>query len=238
MTQSIQVVDLGRMEYAAAWALQKTVVGAKRRGDFPDTLLLVEHPPVYTIGRRGGEQHLLVPRARLEAEGVAVHAVERGGDITFHGPGQLVGYPILNLKNFRPDVNVYLRQLEEVLIGTLGCFGIAAGRQPGLTGVWAGDAKLAAIGVSAHGWITMHGFALNLTTDLSYFDRIVPCGIRGQRVGSMAQWLGDAVSWAAVTDALVDCFGRRFAAEMTRVPLADLRNALDGVPDPVGLLRS
>lgn len=222
----IEVVDLGLIEYEAAWNLQKAIIAAKRLHSFPNTLLLVEHPPVYTIGRRGGAQHLLVPRAVLAGEGISVLEIERGGDITFHGPGQLVGYPILDLHHFRPDVHFYLRQLEEVLIETLRAFGIVATRQPGLTGVWVGEKKVAAIGIHVQSWITMHGFALNVTTDLSYFDRIIPCGIQGRSVGSMAHWLGDSISLPTVAETLVDCFGAVFGATMRKRSRAAMEAAL------------
>lgn len=226
MSPVVQVVKMGRVDYEAAWRLQKAVVAAKRAGSFPDTLLLLEHPPVYTMGRRRVTGHLLVPRAQLEWEGLRVYEIERGGDITFHGPGQLVGYPILNLQNFRRDINLYLRRLEEVLIETLRRFNIAADRQAGLTGAWVGDTKLAAIGIHVQGWVTMHGFALNVNTDLAYFDRIIPCGIRDKRVGSMAQWLGDSVRVETVADTLIECFGRTFGVIPQAAPLEALDAAL------------
>lgn len=183
---------LGRVPYGRALALQDEAVAARRAGRAPDTLLLLEHPPVITLGRGGDGKHLLVPQEDLALRGVEVHQCGRGGDVTFHGPGQLVGYPILSLAEGRRDAHRYLRDLEEALIRAAGEYGITAGREPGLTGVWVAGEKLAAIGVRlSSGWITSHGFALNVNTDLSGFDSIVPCGISDRGVTSLAQLLED-----------------------------------------------
>jgi lipoyl(octanoyl) transferase len=176
------------MPYAEALATQRALVEERRAGRVDDLLLLVEHPPVLTLGVRGdgGKSHILASAEALAARGIEVFETGRGGDITYHGPGQIVGYPILDLRPDRCDVHRYVRDLEEVLMRTAGDYGIPTGRIAGLTGVWAGDAKLAAIGVRISRWITSHGFALNATTALSDFDLIVPCGISDREVTSLA----------------------------------------------------
>ncbi len=167
----------------------------RRRGEVPDTLLLLEHPPLLTLGRAGNPQNILLERAELTRRGIELYEAGRGGDVTYHGPGQLVGYPLLALPAPRRDAHRYLRDLEEALIRTAASFGVDAGRLPGLTGVWAGGEKLAAIGVRLHtGWITSHGFALNVTTDLSAFETIVPCGIAGRGVTSLERLLGRRIA--------------------------------------------
>jgi len=177
-SRRLLVTDLGAMPYAEALALQRDLAGARLSGAVPeDVLLLVEHPPVITLGRSAKASHLLASPGLLAARGVETFEVERGGDITFHGPGQLVGYPIVDLTQHRQDLHWYLRQLEEVMIRSLASCGIPAARNPGKTGVWVGDRKIASIGVHARQWVAWHGFALNVTTDLSYFDLMVPCGI-------------------------------------------------------------
>lgn len=184
---------LGRVGYDEAQALQKWCVAERQAGRIPDTLLLLEHPPTYTIGRSGGEEHLLVSEEQVVAAGGSVHRVDRGGDITCHGPGQLVGYPILDLNDHYRDAHRYLRDLEEALIRLVAEHGLAGGRIEGLSGVWLGNEKVAALGVHLSRWVTSHGFALNVTTDLSYFDRIVPCGIRNHGVTSLERVLGRAL---------------------------------------------
>ena len=180
------VADLGTMPYAEALALQRAVAKARISGAIAeDVLLLVEHPPVITLGRSSKQQHLLASPALLAARGVELFEVERGGDVTFHGPGQVVGYPIVDLKRHRKDLHWHLRQVEEALIRALAPFGIAAERSAGQTGVWTQGRKLASIGVHVRDWVTWHGFALNVTTDLSYFDFMVPCGISGVAMTSV-----------------------------------------------------
>ena len=207
----VAVRRLGRMRYDAAWELQRELVAARQAGAALDTLLLLEHPPVITIGRSGESAHLLGSQAELERRGVAFVETDRGGDITFHGPGQIVGYAIVDLAARGRDLHRYLRDLEAVLILALAEFGIAAGRVDGLTGVWVGDAKVAAIGIRVSRWVTHHGFALNVDTDLSYFDLIVPCGIADRRVTSMEALLGHAVDRNEVEDALGRAFEAVFA---------------------------
>jgi lipoyl(octanoyl) transferase len=182
------VADLGSMRYAEALELQRAVARARISGAIAeDVLLLVEHPPVVTMGRSAKQHHLLAPPELLAARGVELFEVERGGDVTFHGPGQLVGYPIIDLKRHKRDLHWYLRQVEEALIRAVAPFGIAGERSAGQTGVWTQGRKLASIGVHARDWVTWHGFALNVTTDLSYFDLMVPCGIAEVEMTSVAR---------------------------------------------------
>jgi lipoate-protein ligase B len=189
-SRELWVIELGRRAYSEALELQRAVARARISGDVPqDVLLLVEHPPVVTLGRSSKDAHLLNDASALAQRGVELFEVERGGDVTFHGPGQLVGYPIIDLKRHKQDLHWYLRQVEEVLIRTLENFGIEAGREAKYTGVWTGGRKIASIGVHARDWVTWHGFALNVTTELSYFDLIVPCGIPDVRMTSVEREL-------------------------------------------------
>lgn len=196
----VRVSDLGRMDYQAAWTLQKTLqqalIDVKKQ---PETsppasqhLLFVEHPHVYTLGKSGKREHLLISEDLLKQRRATFVHIDRGGDITYHGPGQIVGYVILDLDQHFTDIGKYLRGLEDIIIRTLADFGIAAGREPGMTGVWVKGSKICAMGIKCSRWVTMHGFALNLTTDLSYFNHIVPCGLAGKPVCSMKQLLGEA----------------------------------------------
>jgi lipoyl(octanoyl) transferase len=202
---------LGRLGYDEARALQREVVDARQAGTVSDTLLLLEHPPVITLGRSGTADHLLGSGAELAARGVEFVESDRGGDITFHGPGQVVGYAIVDLERRGRDLHRYLRDLESVLIRALAELGIEAGRVEGLTGVWVGDAKVAAIGIRVSRWIAHHGFALNVDTDLSYFDLIVPCGIADRRVTSVSELLGRPVDRVDVEDALARAFADVFS---------------------------
>jgi lipoyl(octanoyl) transferase len=208
---------LGHLGYAAAWELQRELVAARQAGATPDTLLLLEHPPVITLGRSGASEHLLGSDAELERRGVAFVETDRGGDITFHGPGQIVGYAIVDLAARGRDLHRYLRDLEAVLILALAEFGIRGGRIDGLTGVWVGDAKVAAIGIRVSRWVTHHGFALNVDTDLSYFDLIVPCGIADRRVTSMGALLGRTVDRDGVEEALGRAFRSVFGGAGDRI---------------------
>ena len=196
---------IGRIGYADGVELQKALVQQRVAGEIDDTLLFVEHPPVITLGvkTRGNLANVRADADALAAQGVEVHETGRGGDVTFHGPGQLVGYPIIDLKPDRQDVHRYVRDLEEVLIRTAADFGIEAGRVKGFSGAWVGDTKLAAIGVRISRWVTSHGFALNVTTDLSGFDLIVPCGITDRGVTSLSALLGRDVAMADVERAVV-----------------------------------
>jgi lipoate-protein ligase B len=190
---SLLVVDLGRRSYAGVLALQRELAKARIAGLVDeDVLLLVEHEPVITLGRSSKAAHLLAAPEYLRQRGVELFEVERGGDVTFHGPGQLVGYPIIDLARHRKDLHWYLRQVEQFLIDALATYGLRAGRKPSYTGVWVDDRKIASIGVHARDWVTWHGFALNVTTDLAYFDLIVPCGIQSVQMTSIARELPDA----------------------------------------------
>jgi len=208
-----EVRRLGRIPYADALALQRTLVEERQAGRVGDLLLLVEHPHVLTLGVRGdgGRSHILASSDLLAARSVEVFETGRGGDITYHGPGQLVGYPIIDLKPDRRDVHRYVRDLEEVLIRVAADYGIAAERVPGLTGVWVGRSKLAAIGVRISRWVTSHGFALNIATDLDYFKMIVPCGVFDRGVTSLAELLGHDVDREDVEGRVVRHFGEVFA---------------------------
>jgi len=198
-TRQLLVADLGVMPYADALSLQREAARARLSGVIADDLLLlVEHPPVITLGRSTKQGNLLATPALLAARGVELFEVERGGDITFHGPGQLVGYPIVNLEQHTQDLHWYLRRLEDVMIRALASWDIVAARNPGKTGVWVGDRKIASIGVHARQWVTWHGFALNVTTDLSYFDLMVPCGIADVVMTSVERELLQAPSGACL----------------------------------------
>ena len=211
--RTIEVRRLGRVPYADALTLQRLLVEDRRAGRIDDLLLLLEHPHVLTLGVRGdgGRSHILATPEALGARGVEVHESGRGGDITYHGPGQIVGYPIMNLQPDRCDVHRYVRDLEEVLIRTASDYGVQAERVEGLTGVWVGREKLAAIGVRISRWVTSHGFAFNATTDLEYFNLIVPCGIADRSVTSLALLLGHPVDRVEVEDRIVAHFGDVFA---------------------------
>jgi lipoyl(octanoyl) transferase len=208
------VRELGRMEYGAALGVQRRLVEARKQGEVPDQLLLVEHPHVITLGRNGHSENLLASQEVLARSGIAFYPTDRGGDITYHGPGQLVGYPIVDLREWRRDVGAFVRAIEQSIIDTLADYGIQAGRIPKLTGVWVGDRKIAAIGVHLSRWVSSHGFALNVHTDLSYFQYIVPCGLT-KPVTSMAQ-LGVRATVEEAGQVLAGHFGRVFDCEMLR----------------------
>lgn len=207
------VEDLGRMAYAPAWEAQRRAAELRKAGDAADRLLFVEHPPVITLGRNARAENLLLSEERLRALGVEVQRTNRGGDVTFHGPGQIVGYPILDLREWKKDVVAYVRAVEQVIIGALDEFGIGARRAAGMTGVWVDQGKVAAIGVHISRWVTSHGFALNVETDPRYFGYIVPCGLR-KPVTSMKEILGEAPPRAAVIEALTRQFGCVFGRRM------------------------
>ena len=211
-----EFLDVGRISYARALALQTDMVERRKRGELPDQLLIVEHPHVITMGRNGHSETLLASPEILERAGIELHYTNRGGDVTYHGPGQIVGYPIFDLREWKRDVVAYLRALEQVLIEALAEFGIAGERQPGATGVWVEGAKVAAMGVHISRWVTSHGFALNLDTDLDYFKYIVPCGLT-QPVTSLRSLGCDTsrdASRAMVTTSVAAAFGRVFERDM------------------------
>ena len=210
--RELWTVPLGRMPYGEALELQRTIARDRISGAISkDVLLLLEHPPVVTLGRSSKEKHLIASPEFLERQGVELFEVERGGDVTYHGPGQLVGYPIVDLKRHRQDLHWYLRKLEEVLINTLADYGIPGERNTSFTGVWTRGKKIASIGVHARDWVTWHGFALNVTTDLSYFDLIIPCGINGVVMTSIARELGaEEVSAQDVQERVAAKFAEAF----------------------------
>lgn len=214
MTRPLAVVDLGRMRYADALTIQHKLVDEHKRGAGVDTLLFVEHPHVVTMGRNGKQQHLLASQIILERTGIEFFETDRGGDVTYHGPGQIVGYPILDLREWRRDVRAYFQGVEQSLIDALAHFGIAAERiaEPGCEGVWVTGAKIAAIGIHISRWITSHGFALNVSTDLSYFKYIVPCGLT-KPVCSLRS-LGCDASRDEAMRAIAACFAKIFDYEL------------------------
>jgi len=223
MSPQLLVVSLGRMAYAPALELQRDVARARIAGAVDeDVLLLVEHPPVVTLGRSTKATSLPLTPDAIRARGVEVHEVERGGDVTFHGPGQLVGYPIIDLKRHKKDLHWHLRQVEQGLVDALVALGVAAGRNAPHTGVWVETRKIASIGVHARDWVTWHGFALNVSTALSYFDLIVPCGIHGVEMTSVARELGCDVALDVVAQHAADCIAGAFSLDVTRCSADDL----------------
>ena len=234
-TQIVEYRDLGKMSYKEAWDYQENLmrenleVKAKLNGDVEgfykelttnNYLLLVEHPPVYTLGKSGKIEHILINKDELNIRGIEFFHTNRGGDITFHGPEQIVGYPILDLEKFYTDIGRYLRELEEVIILTLKDFEITAGRSKGETGVWIDSSikgkerKICAMGVRCSRWITMHGFALNVNTDLKYFDHIIPCGIQDKKVTSIKEELGHSVDLSMVKEKILKNFQKVFKVKM------------------------
>jgi lipoate-protein ligase B len=214
-TPLVELRRLRHAPYAETWAWQRQRAAAVASGAAPEVLLLVEHPPVYTLGRRADPAHLLQPEEALRAAGAEVHWIDRGGDVTWHGPGQLVGYPILDLSRRGRDLHAYVATLEDVLIDVAASYGVLATRRPGMTGVWAGHEKLAAIGIKvARGWVSYHGFALNVDPDLRWFEWIVPCGLHGCGVTSLARLLGSAPDMDEVADRVARAFARRFGVTL------------------------
>ncbi|MHB8652900.1 MAG: lipoyl(octanoyl) transferase LipB [Terriglobia bacterium] len=208
------VEQLGLLDYDEGLRLQRQRVAQRKNSEIPDTLLLLEHPHVYTLGRNAKREHLLISQERLLQLGAQVFETDRGGDITYHGPGQLVGYPILDLTQHRRDISWYMRSLEDIFIGVAAEYGVRASRLPGAAGVWAGDAKLVAMGVHVSRWVTSHGFAFNVNTDLEYFDYIIPCGLRDKGVTSLQQLLDKNVETESVIQRVVKGFGETFGLEM------------------------
>jgi len=198
----LQIQDLGNSSYKRTWEIQKELQLQRIENNIDDTLLLVEHEPVYTFGKNADENHLL----QNYPENVKLFYTERGGDITFHGPGQIVGYPIIDLHNYKMSISWYMRSLEEVIIRSLDKFGISADRKDSLTGVWVEDEKIAALGVRISRWVTMHGFALNVNTDLAYYDSIIPCGIFDYGITSMKHILGEKQNISKIKSTLSAVF--------------------------------
>ena len=222
----VSVADIGRTRYADAWKLQQELWKLRHAGAVGDVLLFTEHEHVYTMGKGGDANHLLATGNELKETGVDFFEIDRGGDVTYHGPGQVVGYPIIDLNQYVPDLHRYLRNLEETIIIALGEFGIEGTREEGLTGVWVKGEKIAAIGVKASRWVTMHGFALNVNTDLSRFSRIIPCGIFHKGVTSMQAILGKTVSLQDVQRSLTESFGSVFACRTETYKREELMNTI------------
>jgi lipoyl(octanoyl) transferase len=220
--KEILVCDLGLTRYGDAWELQRELFQLRTEGQVPDILLLTEHTHVFTIGKSGSDSHLLASRPELDSVGADVFHIDRGGDITYHGPGQLVAYPILDLQNFYLDVHRYLRDLEKVIILTLNEYGIAGERDPRYTGVWVGGKKLAAIGVKVSRWITMHGVAINVNSDLSYFNRIIPCGIADRGVTSVEALLSRRIDLNEFSRLFVGAFGKVFGVTPVFISSSEL----------------
>jgi lipoyl(octanoyl) transferase len=232
-------VELGRMDYQACWDLQKQVQQkimlekrAKQLGEMnederlPDVLFFVEHPHVYTLGKSGDENHLLANDAFLKQIEATYVPIDRGGDITYHGPGQLVGYPILDLDRYFTDLHKYLRYLEEVMIQVCADYGYEAGRKEKLTGTWVGEEKICAMGVKCSRWVTLHGFALNMNTDLNYFNYIVPCGITDKGVTSLQKLIGKPVDEQEVKEKVLSQFAGLFEVEIEKITLDELLNRI------------
>ena len=216
--RALEVRRLGLVPYADGLELQRALVEDRKADRIPDTLLLLQHPHVVTIGvKKDGRAHILATPDQLASRGVEVFETGRGGDVTYHGPGQIVGYPIIDLNPDRRDVHRYVRDLEEVMIGVCADYGLTAGRITGFSGAWIDDSKIGAIGVRISRWITSHGFAFNVTTDVDFFDLIVPCGIADRGVTSLARAIGRAPDMPEIEDCFVDHFARVFEREVTGV---------------------
>ena len=220
MRRRCELRELGLWNGATRSVCSRLLAARRKAGEIPDQFLIVEHPHVITVGRNGHEANLLASPEVLERTGIGFYETDRGGDVTYHGPGQIVGYPILDLRDWKRDVHEYVRTLEQTLIDTLADFDVQAARIAGLTGVWVGDAKVAAIGVHLSRWVTSHGFALNLNSDLSYFQYIVPCGLT-KPVTSMEQ-LGARAAWSGVVDRIAVHFARLFDFELVKLPKNEL----------------
>jgi len=227
MSRRCQVLYLGLYDYIKAYTLQKRLVKERAAGKIPDTLLLLSHPPVYTIGRSGSREHILAPDDVLEREGAKVYEVDRGGGITYHGPGQLVGYPILNLRQHGSDLHQLLRMYEEVFIRVLLEYGVEAGRLDRYPGVWVDQDKICAVGIGVSNWVSYHGWAFNINPDMRYFSFITPCGIRDKGVTSLAGLLGRAVPEFEIAAKVGRYFGDVFNLQIEAAcPAADLGEAV------------
>ncbi len=214
MTKKLEILNLGNMKYKKAYELQLELIKKRAAGEIPDTLILVEHPPVFTIGSSGTDEHISVSRDFLESSGIEVYETNRGGDITYHGPGQIVAYPILNLKEHKQDLHWLLRQYEEVTIRLLEEYGITARRIDGLTGVWVGDEKITAIGVGVRRWVSYHGFAFNVNPNLEHFSYIIPCGIRDKGVTSLSKLQGEEMDMDEMRKKVIKYFAEVFEMEV------------------------
>lgn len=225
----IVVSNLGRTRYADTWDFQRRLFDLRIEGLIDDVLLFTEHEHVYTIGKGGDSNHLLASAEELSKDGTEVFRIDRGGDITYHGPGQIVGYPILDLNQYSPDIHKYLRCLEDVLIRLLDEYGIRGEREEGMTGVWVKGEKIAAMGVKVSRWVTMHGFALNVNTDLQKFERIIPCGIFHKGVTSMQRLLGKELRVEDVEARLTESFSSVFGCTAVEVSAEVLRQRIESL---------
>lgn len=206
----LRYADFGLMDYREAWELQKNLFNQRLNNEIDDTLILLEHPHTYTLGKTADHNHLISSDEYRLEHGIAVHEIDRGGDITYHGPGQIVGYPIIDLKNWHQDTHKYLRALEEVIILTCKDYGIDASGNPAYTGVWLENRKIAAIGIKVSRWVTMHGFAFNVNTDLSFFNGIIPCGISDKEVTSLQKELKREINIDEVKAGILEHFAKLF----------------------------
>ncbi len=228
ISRVLYYINIGVIPYTEAWELQKNIFEKRKEGKLSDVLLLLEHPHTYTLGKVAKREHLLLTDEQLQEKEISVFDIDRGGDITYHGPGQIVGYPIISLNEWNKDSHKYLRMLEQTLIDVLGEYEIIAGRKEQLTGAWVKERKIAAIGIKISSWITMHGFALNVNTDLELFNGIVPCGIRDKDVTSMSLETGGVVSIQKVKDSLISKFFANFAYDnYIEMSLAELKEKLE-----------
>jgi lipoyl(octanoyl) transferase len=210
MNKILNFYNIGRIDYEEAWELQKELLALRYQKKIPDTLLFVEHPNTYTLGKIAKQENLISSEAVLKEKNIKVFEIDRGGDITYHGPGQIVGYPIIDLNEWKNDTHEYLRALEEIIIKTCEHYNLKAGRNPKFTGVWIEDRKIAAIGIKISHWITMHGFAFNINTDLTYFTGIIPCGIKDKDVTSLKKELNQKINMEEVKNILLDNFKVKF----------------------------
>ena len=228
MTRKGYCLELGIEEYGKVFELQKKLNHARRNGTLPDTVIFLEHHPCFTVGRSGGFEHILVSEQFLKQVGIRVYETDRGGDITYHGPGQLVCYPILDLNGFGRDVHFYARQIEETLIRTLKSFNIIAGRKEEYPGVWVESAKIAAEGIGVQHWVTMHGVSLNVCPDLNHFSLIIPCGISALGVTSMEELLGSKVDIEIVKQEMRRQFCEVFSMVLEDVTMDDIKEMVEG----------
>lgn len=220
------LINLDLIEYRRAWDFQREIVAAKLKSDLPDILILLEHNPVITLGRRGNRQHIRASPEALIAEGINIYHVERGGEVTYHGPGQIVGYPILNLRNWRRDVSWYVFNLEEILVRTLMDFGIKGTRNRLNRGVWVRNSKIGSIGVAITRWVTYHGFSLNVSPNMNHYSLITPCGLEGIEVTSLKELLGREPDHHRVKDSISRHFQQVFDLELVRMDMEDLKMTL------------
>lgn len=212
----MQIMQLGLIDYAGAYSIQKELVDKRLRQEVPDTLILLEHEPVFTIGRGGSVENILVSEERRLKKNISLYEIDRGGDVTYHGPGQLVGYPILDLNGYGRDIHKFIRYIEEVIIRTLVEYSLPACRISGLTGVWVGQKKIASIGIGVRKWVSFHGFSLNVAPEMKYFSFINPCGLKSSEMTSMQELLGDEVFIEDVQEKVVEKFADVFEVKYAK----------------------